>query len=142
MYKSILLPVDLDQESSWNKTVPAALNIAQASGANIHVFMAIPDYGMSVVGSFFPPDHSEKMLAEVNAALETFVSDHFPAGAKVEYHARHGTIYKEILAAADNLGCDLIVMASHRPDTKDYLLGPNAARVVRHAKQAVFVVRE
>jgi len=33
------------------------------------------------------------------------------------------------------------VLASHRPDLKDYLLGPNAARVVRHADRSVFVVR-
>ena len=46
------------------------------------------------------------------------------------------------MKAADKLKCDLIVMASHRPELKDYLLGPNAARVVRHARQSVFVVRE
>ena len=36
---------------------------------------------------------------------------------------------------------DLIVMASHRPELKDYLIGPNAARVVRHADCSVQVVR-
>ncbi|MFV2033769.1 MAG: universal stress protein, partial [Halocynthiibacter sp.] len=51
-------------------------------------------------------------------------------------------IYKTILTTADAIGCDLIVMASHRPEMQDYLLGPNAARVVRHANQSVFVVRD
>ena len=55
---------------------------------------------------------------------------------------RNGTIYDEILAVADEIGADLIVMASHRPALRDYLLGPNAARVVRHAKQSVLVVRD
>jgi len=32
-------------------------------------------------------------------------------------------------------------MASHRPALKDFLLGPNAAKVVRHAKCAVMVIR-
>jgi nucleotide-binding universal stress UspA family protein len=36
----------------------------------------------------------------------------------------------------------VIVLASHRPELKDYLLGPNAARVVRHAKCSVLVVRD
>ena len=54
---------------------------------------------------------------------------------------QHGTIYHEICRIAENAGSDLIVMASHRPEVKDYLLGPNAARVVRHAKQSVFIVR-
>ena len=142
MYKSILLPIDLNHQSSWQKTVPVALSIAQSSGADIHVFMAIPDYGMPLVGSYFPPDYSEKALSEVKVALKAFVSDRFPSELGVQFQARHGTVYKEIIAAADRLECDLIILASHRPDTKDYLLGPNAARVVRHAKQSVFVVRD
>ncbi|MEP3300223.1 MAG: universal stress protein, partial [Pseudoruegeria sp.] len=36
---------------------------------------------------------------------------------------------------------DLIVIGAHRPDFKDYLLGPNAARVVRHSECSVYVVR-
>ena len=43
--------------------------------------------------------------------------------------------------AANRLGCDLIVVGAHRPELGDYLLGPNAARIVRHADQSVFVVR-
>ncbi|MBT6187404.1 MAG: universal stress protein, partial [Rhodospirillales bacterium] len=31
---------------------------------------------------------------------------------------------------------------SHRPALKDYLLGPNAAQVVRHADVSVLVVRD
>ena len=46
-----------------------------------------------------------------------------------------------ILDLAEKIGADLIVMASHRPELKDYLLGPNAARVVRHAECSVMVVR-
>jgi nucleotide-binding universal stress UspA family protein len=33
-------------------------------------------------------------------------------------------------------------MGSHRPELSDYLLGPNAGKVVRHAKCSVMVVRE
>ncbi len=49
---------------------------------------------------------------------------------------------EKILKAVEETGCDLIVMASHRPALKDYLLGPNAARVVRHANCSVLVVRD
>jgi nucleotide-binding universal stress UspA family protein len=54
----------------------------------------------------------------------------------------HGSIYAEILRASRDAGADLIVMASHRPEMKDYLIGANAARVVRHADCSVLVVRE
>jgi nucleotide-binding universal stress UspA family protein len=33
-------------------------------------------------------------------------------------------------------------MGSHRPNMSDYLIGPNAARVVRHAPVSVLVVRD
>ncbi|MDH3475684.1 MAG: universal stress protein [Rhodospirillales bacterium] len=36
---------------------------------------------------------------------------------------------------------DLIITGSHKPNVSDYLLGSNAARVVRHASCSVFVVR-
>jgi nucleotide-binding universal stress UspA family protein len=52
-----------------------------------------------------------------------------------------GTIYDQIIQSADTFGCDAIVIGAHRPELKDYLVGPNAARVVRHATQSVFVIR-
>ena len=64
-----------------------------------------------------------------------------PDGTSVSQSVRQGTVYREILAEADAVGADLIVMGSHRPELKDYLLGPNAARVVRHAQTSVLVVR-
>lgn len=142
MTKSILFPIDLNQESSWSKALPLAVKLAAAENAELNVFTAIPDYGMSLVGSFFPPDYAKNTLADTQAALDAFVAEHLSGDVVVKTRVRHGTIYKEILKAADKLGCDLIVLASHRPETKDYLLGPNAARVVRHASQSVYVVRE
>ncbi len=53
-----------------------------------------------------------------------------------------GTIYVGILDLAANIEADLIIMASHRPEMRDYLLGANAAKVVRHAKCSVMVVRD
>ena len=32
MFKNVLLPIDLDQESSWKKALPSALEFCRASG--------------------------------------------------------------------------------------------------------------
>jgi len=80
-------------------------------------------------------------MAETEKALAKFVEEHIPAELNAKAHVRRGTIYKQVLQLADGLHCDLIVLSSHRPGTQDYLLGPNAARVVRHASQSVYVVR-
>ncbi len=142
MTKAILLPVDLNHDSSWTQALPKALDLARASGAKLHVLTVIPDYGSSMVGSYFPKDFSAKALDGTNAALGKFMADHVPDDVDATAHAKHGSIYKSILTVAKSQGCDLIVMASHRSEMKDYLLGPNAARVVRHAPQSVYVVRD
>jgi nucleotide-binding universal stress UspA family protein len=66
----------------------------------------------------------------------------FPRRFESQAIVTNGTVYEEILRTAKEIGCDVIVMASHRPELKDYLLGPNAARVVRHANCSVLVVRD
>jgi nucleotide-binding universal stress UspA family protein len=46
------------------------------------------------------------------------------------------------LGVAEEAEADLVVTGSHRPAMKDYLLGTNAARVLRHARCSVLVARE
>lgn len=139
--KSILLPVDLFHETGWEKALEHAVSLAQQNNAELHVLTVIPDFGMPMVGSFFPKDFSKNAMAETEAKLADFVASGVPEGIKVVPHVKHGIIYKEILSGADASKADMIVMASHRPEMRDYLLGPNAARVVRHARQSVCVIR-
>lgn len=142
MFKTILLPVDLPNLDTQDKAVKAAVSQAQASGAALVVMTVVPDFGSSLVGSYFPAGYEQKAVEEANERLQAFTKDHVPAGVEVRHVVGHGTIYREIIRTADKLGCELIVMGSHRPDLQDYLLGPNAARVVRHARCSVMVVRD
>ena len=141
MFDAILVPIDLNEESSWSKTLPVAIAQARQNQAKLHVMSVVPDFGMSIVGGFFPEGYEKKALEQGKAKLEEIVAANTPADLPVECHVAHGTIYEEILRAAETLNCALIVIAAQRPALKDYLLGPNAARVVRHAPQSVFVVR-
>ena len=140
MYTSILFPVDLDQQSSWARALPVALALAGQGGGKIHLLTIVPDLKSTHVAAYFPPDFEAKALTGASERLEAFAREHIKDG-QFETHVRSGTIYDEILTAADEIGSDLIVMASHRPELSDYLIGPNADRVVRHAKISVHVVR-
>ncbi len=142
MYQHILLAVDLEAEDSWSKAVPEAVSYANAFGSTLHVMTVVPDFGMSIVGSFFPKEHEGKMLEEAASRLHKFVEQHIPEGIPVQVIVGHGTAYEEILDMQEKINCDLIVMSAHRPKMQDYLLGPNAARVVRHANCSVLVVRD
>lgn len=141
MAKTILLPVDLADEKSWRLALAEALAMLRAAGGVLHVVTVMPDFGMSLVGSYFRKDYEREALRAVGRALTEWVGANIPDDIEVHPHILHGSIYDEILRAADKLGADLIVIGSHRPELKDYLLGPNAARVVRHARQSVYVVR-
>ena len=141
MSKCILVPVDLGEPDSLTKALPVAEALAKAEGAKLHVLYVMPDYNMPIVGSYFPKDREQEVLEEAQAALSEALGKAVSDPSSVKGHVAHGTIYSEILRVADELGADLIVMMAHRPALKDYLLGPNAARVARHASQSVYLVR-
>lgn len=142
MYKEILLAVDLNQAESQIKAVRAAVACAKAFGARLHVMTVVPDFGMSIVASYFPEGYEEKALENARQALHAFVGENVPENLPVQHIVAHGSIYQEILDCAEEAEADLIVMASHRPELEDYLIGPNASRVVRHADCSVLVVRD
>lgn len=141
MHRKILVPIDLNDDAQAHHVIDIAESMASKEGSELHVITVVPTFNMSIVGSHFPKDYEQKTLEEVKGVLKSSLDKRNEKGVVIKGHVAHGTIYDEIMKAADKLDCDLIVMASHRPELKDYLLGPNAARVVRHANQSVFVVR-
>ena len=141
MYKDILLPIDLSDEKSWKGALPIAVEEAKAHGATLHVMTCVPTYGMAVVSQYFPADHEEKMLQEATRLLHELVQREVAGKVPVQHIVAHGTVYREILKSAKEVGADLIIMHTDRPDVHDYLIGSNASKVVQHATQSVLVVR-
>jgi nucleotide-binding universal stress UspA family protein len=141
MYKHILFPVDLGNESSWAKALPTAVEYCSAFDSTLHVMTVMPDFGSPMVAQFFPAGHEDQMMQNANDVLHKFVADKVPDSIKVQHIVADGTIYKTIIDTAENINADLIIMGSHSPELQDYLLGPNAARVVRHSRKSVLVVR-
>ena len=141
MFKSVLLPIDLSSQESWSKAAPAAIKMARDNGIPLHVVTVVPDFGSSMVGMYFEDGFEKKALHETGEHMNAWIAENVPTGVEVHGHVLHGRVYDQIINGADKLGCDVIVMGSHQPQLSDYLLGPNAASVVRHAKQSVFVIR-
>ncbi len=141
MYKQILCPIDLNETEGNKKALKTAVQLAEAFGATINIITVIPDYISSFVGSYLPHSYEENVSNEVKDKLEEYVLQNIPSSINVNQIVAHGTIYNEIIDTANKLNVDLIVMASHRPELKDYLVGPNAARVFRHADCSTMVVR-
>ena len=142
MYKSILLAIDLPNRETQEKALQTAISLARNFSTKLCVMTVVPDFGMAIVGTFFPEGFEEKALAKSREELEAYVKEKVPDDIETHTIVAHGTIYSEILRVAKEVGADFIVVASHRPELRDYLLGPNAARVVRHADCSVLVVRD
>lgn len=148
MSRKVLVPIDLVHESSWKGALPAAIDLARGPDDEIVLMTVVPeitaglDWRYAIRGE---TGGSEKLdiqgiLADAKARLEQIVTE-YALERPVELIARYGTVYEEILNVADELKVNQIVMAASRPSLADYLLGPNTARVVRHAHCSVQVVR-
>jgi nucleotide-binding universal stress UspA family protein len=142
MFQNVLLPLDLSDKHSWRKALPAAIALCEAFGARLHVITVLPEFGLPMVGQYFPEGYEEKLRQQAAKQLKDLVAEQVPDAVPTRRIVAEGKIYREILNAAKSIPADLIVMGSHHPELKDYLLGPNAAKVMRHADCSVLVVRE
>ena len=141
MYKKILVPIDPETSEMSLKAIKTAQRMANTGDAHLHLHAVIQEAG-TFAASFFPKDFEVMVGKEVIQKLRDLASEASISDKDVSLHVSSGPIYHEILHQANQLDADLIVMSSHRPELSDYLLGPNAARVVRHAKCSVMVVRD
>jgi nucleotide-binding universal stress UspA family protein len=141
MYKTILLPIDLSEPSSWAKAMPTAKALADSFGAEMHVMTVVPDVRTSMTAQYFPPDIETTIVGEATKALAETVKAEL-ADYKVTSHVAIGRTFREIVAAAKKLDADLIVMSSHRPELTDRLIGATADMVQRNTTASVLIVRD
>jgi len=142
MYKNILLAIDLDDEASCRKPLLSAVELARKFGARLHVLTVVREVeamlqarAATLAYEVIASDLENRMAALIRRAS---ASDLEP-----NILITHGaSIYAEILGVAEEAGADLIVVGSHRPAMRDYLLGTNASRVVRHTDCSVLVARD
>ena len=142
MYRNILVPVDLSDKHSWRKALPTAIRLAETFEAKLHLVTVVPGFPLPIVGQYFPDDFEPKLKEHAAKQLKEFASEQIPDAVPCRRIIAEGKVYQEILNAAKKIKADLIVMGSHRPELKDFLLGPNAQKVVHHADCSVMVIRE
>jgi len=136
MYKTIIVPVEVSDVEAGK----AMIDVAKAhSDENtriilLHVIEEMPKW----VTVELPKDVIE---ASRKSTLEGIYAIAEEASVQAEVEIRSGHPYKNILEKAEEEDADLIIVASHTPGLQDYLLGSTAAKVVRHAKCSVLVVR-
>jgi nucleotide-binding universal stress UspA family protein len=139
MYRSLLVPVDLDQPASWNEALSTASSLAKCFSAKITVCSVVSGVEAIKQGEWLPISVEQAMFdaqARLEGLVATAIGD---ASCGVEIAA--GTIAGGILEIAERIAADLIVLVSHQPSARDYFLGANAIRVARRAPCSVLITR-
>ena len=129
MFTKIMVPVDLDAPEIAEKAMAVAKRLA-----------AIDDAEVLVISITADPRDPEKEAALENR-LQAYVDAQKGELRMDGVLTLGGTVPAEIRNAAEDMGVDLIVMASHEPRIDDYLFGSRSARVALHTQCSVMVVR-
>ena len=141
MFSSILVPIDIAHRSSWEFALPEALELAAPARAPVTVLTVVRNLDL-MFEAVQVPMQLDRIVMEVRNRVAGVVAQYARDGDRIEQEVRVGSIVGEILAAATTKRVELIVMASHRPEKRDYLIGPNAAHVAQHARCSVMVLRK
>ena len=143
MTYKILVPVDLRDEHSWQIAFPCAALETRSREAELVVMTVYEPLGSGIPDLPLAEDYNRNARRQTESMLQSLISEHLPAELSAHAWVREGeNVYKEILKASHELPADLIILAAHHPLLRDYLLGSNASKVVRHADCSVLVVRD
>jgi len=141
MFKNLLLTVDINDPESAVRSTEVAVDMARQNDAVLHILNVVPDQGMAIVSASMAADYGEAALQSAQVDMERWAGAEIPGDVTFELHVVRGKVYDQIIKTANSLQVDCILVGAHSPALQDYLIGPNAARVARHARQSVFVLR-
>lgn len=141
MYSNILVPIDTTYaNSNWVKaSLEVAHDLVDKSKGTVIAISVVPS---NMLAGYYPNVNAVSIIDQAKKKLAEIVEQNCPAGTKNDLRVEEGGVCAEILRVAQQLPADLIVMASHGPLRRDYILGSNAGHIALHAQCSVFVVRD
>ncbi len=141
-YSKILCPIAFDPNSADALAHAAAL--AMNSGSTLylmHVVQINPLTAQGAAQGFAGKDFYDSQVEHARARLEQY-AETIPATVARELIVEIGEPGNLIIAAQQQLGADLVVMATHgRRGLKHLVLGSVAERIVRESTVPVLTVR-
>lgn len=137
MYKTIMIPVDLEHSDQLNKALSIGADLARHYNADL--FAVGVTSGAPSAVAHNPLEYAQKL--EAFAAEQTALHGiEFKAKA-MESHDPAVDLDDTLQKAGSEIGADLVVMASHVPGFIDYVFASRAGYLASHSDLSVFVVR-
>ena len=141
MFTKILVPVDPNEMEFAKPAVAAAANLAMQSNGHVLLVGVLPVMN-GYVSEYLPADFEVGFERDTENRIRAIGTAAGLKPDKFEVKLRTGSVYHEVIDESKESGVDVIVVTSHRPQMSTYLLGSNAAKIVRHAPCSVLVVRD
>lgn len=136
MYKHVLVPIVPDHGSRGSEALEIADRLVAEGGkiTLLHVLEDVPAYVVSYIPEGIRDSQRESATEKLGNLAKAVEAD-------CEIAVIHGHASNSIMDYGEAHDVNCIVVASHKPGFEDYFLGSTAARIVRHAKCCVHVVR-
>ena len=145
LIKKLLIPFDFSETAEL--ALEHAVFMAKLHKADLHLLHVIESYSFtSAISHAFSKSQSEfesKIESSANEKLKQLSEKlHHDSGMAVFYRTEMGNIYKKIVAVAEELDIDLIIMGTHGVSGfQEFLIGSNTYRVVMSAPCPVVSVQ-
>lgn len=141
-FKKIVIPIDLADKHSIKVVMPRALQFSQTCSSELSFIYIIPDFGMKIIEDYLPKHWIKDQKNKHENQIREIIKQYIPEGVVVNFKVGRGAVYDEVIQYANEIKSDLIMVSAVRPQLRDYMLGPNASKIVRHSGISVLVVRE
>lgn len=138
MFSKIMVPVDLNHVSRLTRALKVAADLSrhyEAEACYVAVTGSTPG----------PLAHNPQEFAaklEEFAKGEAAAHGHKATSHSIVSHDPAVDLDRSLFKAREEIGADLVVMASHVPGIADYLFPSHGGSMARHAGVSVMIVRE
>ena len=137
MYTQIMAPVDLAHLDQLDKAMKTAADLA------LHYKIPVCYVGVTAPApsqiAHNPAEFAQKLDAFANNQAQAH--GHEATAKAYTSHDPASDLDDTLFKAVDEIGADLVVMATHVPTIADYVWPSNGGKIAAHARTSVLLVR-
>ena len=141
MYDNIVIPIDLEDDKAIHAALPPALNFVSNFKGKLHLIYVIPDFSNQFLQKYVSAWWQQRNINECEQAIADVVNKYIPSDIEVNIYISQGDVADEVISYSKSINSDLIILPALSPPLRDYMIGQNAARIVRKSLISVLVVK-
>ncbi|MCW9060054.1 MAG: universal stress protein [Gammaproteobacteria bacterium] len=137
MFNKIMVPVDLAHLDALKKSLTVAADLARHYDAAL-CYVGVTTSQPSAVART-PEEYAQKLMEFARGHAPS--NGHEPSVRVYNSHDPVADLDDTLAKAIDDVGANLVVMATHLPKHLDAIMPANGSKVAAHTRASVFLVR-